>query len=88
MTLSPNNSLLNKQWALHNTGQSGGIAGEDIKAVEAWALNMGRPEIFIAIIDDGVDSLPEEFHNKLVHAYDAITNTNSGQPRKEDSHGT
>ncbi len=51
----PNDVLINEQWHLHNTGQGGGIIGEDVSASEAWDITTGSPDIVIAIIDDGVD---------------------------------
>ena len=44
-----------EQWHLINEGQEGGLAGEDIKAMDAWGLTRGSPNITVAIIDDGVD---------------------------------
>ena len=37
----PNDPSFATQWALHNTGQSGGTAGADIAAADAWDLNTG-----------------------------------------------
>lgn len=56
----PNDPSFSQQWALNNTGQSGGTPDADIDAVEAWDLNYGGPastgdEIIIAVIDGGVD---------------------------------
>lgn len=51
-----NDPLFKQQWHLHNTGQNGGRANEDVRAAGAWALGGGGdPHIVIAIIDDGVD---------------------------------
>jgi len=47
--------FLNEQWHLHNTGQHGGLIGEDIGAIDAWEISKGVSHITIAIIDDGVD---------------------------------
>lgn len=44
-----------EQWHLYNTGQNNGLAGEDVKAKEAWNLTKGSPNITVAVIDDGVD---------------------------------
>jgi subtilisin family serine protease len=44
-----------EQWHLSNNGQEGGLAGEDVKALEAWAITRGSPDIIIAFLDDGVD---------------------------------
>jgi subtilisin family serine protease len=50
------------EWGLHNTGQtlSGtetktGIADVDIDGLEALRITLGRPDIVVAVIDDGVD---------------------------------
>ncbi len=54
----PNDPRFNEQWALHNTGQSGGTPGADIKAPAAWELTTGgytalNATIVIAIVDGG-----------------------------------
>lgn len=51
----PNDPYFPQQWALHNTGQTGGTPGADIHAPEAWDLEQGDPNITIAILDTGVD---------------------------------
>ena len=50
----PNDSEFEQQWALNNTGQTGGRTGADVSATQAWDLERGDPEIVIAIIDTGV----------------------------------
>lgn len=49
--------LVEEQWGLRNTGQSGGIAGVDIKAADAWNISTGIKENgpIIAVIDTGVN---------------------------------
>lgn len=56
-SLTPNDSRLSNQWALHNTGQSGGTTDSDIDAPEAWNVvsPMGGDSVVIGIIDTGVD---------------------------------
>ena len=51
----PNDPDFNKQWYLHNTGQTGGTADADVDAPEAWNLERGDSRIALAIIDTGVD---------------------------------
>lgn len=51
----PNDTDFNKQWALHNTGQTGGTPDADIDAPEAWNIETGKPTVLIAILDTGVD---------------------------------
>lgn len=43
------------QWALNNTGQSGGTIDADINAVESWLIEVGNQTPVIGIIDSGVD---------------------------------
>ncbi len=56
----PNDTRFNEQWALNNTGQSGGTVDADIDAPEAWDISTGGltahgDTIVIAIIDGGCD---------------------------------
>ena len=51
-----NDPQLRAQWHLNNKGLNGGLAGEDVRAFEAWDITPGgKPGIVIAIVDDGVD---------------------------------
>ncbi len=51
----PNESWFSQQWALLNTGQTGGTPGADINATAAWDLATGLPSVVIAILDSGID---------------------------------
>jgi len=56
----PVDQYFEDQWALHNTGQTGGLADADIDAPEAWDITTGGltalgDTIIIAIVDDGFD---------------------------------
>lgn len=56
----PNDPRFNEQWALNNTGQSGGLPDADIDAPEAWNFSTGGitalgDTIVVAIIDGGCD---------------------------------
>jgi subtilisin family serine protease len=51
----PNDIRFNNQWALHNTGQNGGVPDADIDAPEAWDITTGNETVIIAVIDSGVD---------------------------------
>ena len=52
---TPNDPLFNQQWGLQNTGQSGGLAGLDIKAVQAWGVTTSASNVIVSLIDTGVD---------------------------------
>ena len=53
--LVPNDPNYPEQWALDNTGQTGGTPDADIDADEAWDINTGSSDIIIAITDSGID---------------------------------
>jgi hypothetical protein len=60
----PDDQLFPLQWALMNTGQSGGTPGADIDAPGAWDVTAGDPSIVIAIVDSGLDVRhPDLFDN-------------------------
>ena len=52
----PADALFPEQWALRNSGQTGGTSGADIEAIRAWQIERGDPSVLIAIIDTGVDA--------------------------------
>jgi len=49
----PNDSSFSLQYALQNTGQSGGTVGADVRATQAWDIVSGNPNIVIAVLDSG-----------------------------------
>jgi|GEM_PF-952439 len=85
----PNDPRFLQQWALKNTGQRGGIAGQDIRAVDAWSVRRGA-NITIAIIDAGVDYSHDEFQapGKLVEGFDASDGIGTPGPTPSSNHGT
>lgn len=52
---APNDPRFSEQWALSNTGQTGGTSGADIGALSAWSVTTGSDSIVVAVIDTGVD---------------------------------
>lgn len=50
----PDDPMFNEQWALNNSGQNGGKANSDIKAVDAWKKTTGSKDVVIAVLDTGV----------------------------------
>lgn len=53
-----------KQYGLQNTGQTGGVAGADVDAVNAWDLQTGN-NVVIAVIDTGVEYTHPELENNI-----------------------
>jgi len=51
----PNDPRFDTQWALNNTGQSGGTVDADIDAPEGWDIATGNKNITIALVDSGSD---------------------------------
>ncbi len=56
----PDDPYFSQQWALNNTGQTGGTPDADMDAVEAWDITTGGTtaagdQIVVAIIDGGFD---------------------------------
>jgi subtilisin family serine protease len=50
----PNDGDFSYQWSFHNTGQTGGTPGADIKALAAWDISTGSNSVVVAVIDTGV----------------------------------
>jgi subtilisin family serine protease len=87
----PNDEYFPQQWHLHNTGQSGGTPGADIRAPEAWEITTGDPNIVVAVVDSGVDSKHPDLINNLVPGYDFIENDDLPDPLAGhwgNAHGT
>jgi subtilisin family serine protease len=62
----PNDPLFPSQWYLNNAGDNGALAGEDVRALDAWKLtNGGNSSVVIAIVDDGVDLLHPDLRANL-----------------------
>ncbi len=90
---APNDPKFNLQWALRNTGQTGGTAGADINALNAWAVTTGSEGTIVAVIDTGVDSTHPDLSANILRngsnevvGYDFYSNDNN--PNDEDGHGT
>ncbi|MGP9800947.1 S8 family serine peptidase [Rheinheimera sp. NSM] len=93
---TPDDPRFGELWGLHNTGQSGGTAGADIKAVDAWDISTGSHDIIIGVIDTGMDyNHPDLIDNRWVNpgslpgsTYGYSTLNAEQDPMDSDSHGT
>ncbi len=54
-TRLPNDPDYSLLWGLSNDGQTGGVAGVDINAPQAWEITTGSRNVVIAVVDSGVD---------------------------------
>lgn len=88
----PNDPRFDDQWNLENVGQTQGLIGADIGALEAWDITTGSDTIVIAILDDGVLQTHEDLMANIVPGYDATDQPSPGgvpgAPLDDDRHGT
>ena len=85
----PNDVDFYKQWALHNTGQTGGSLDADIDAPEAWNIQKGQPSITIAIVDTGVDyNHPDLSGGRIRTDIDKDFINNDNDAMDDHGHGT
>lgn len=64
-TLAGTDPLLATQWHLRNTGQGGGISGEDLRATTAWATTKGTGAR-VAVIDDAIETVHPDLAANVV----------------------
>ena len=87
----PNDPQFVDQWHLLNSGQTGGTAGVDIGAPEAWDIHSGVPgAVTIAIVDNGV-TLHEDYADLIVNSINTVdlsTNYGDTDPPSSCPHGT
>lgn len=57
---APNDPYYSTQWALSNTGQTGGTPGVDISAPGAWDVTTGSRDVVVAVVDTGVNLAHED----------------------------
>ena len=87
---APDDPFFVDQWHLDNTGQGGGVAGEDINVLGAWNRALGSSST-VAVVDDGVqldhEDLVDNIDTSL--AWDFSRMDNDPSPfYDDDNHGT
>ena len=55
IAVTPNDLQFSSQWALHNTGQLGGLIDADVDGPEAWDISRGSRGVVVAVVDTGID---------------------------------
>jgi hypothetical protein len=69
--------------------QSAAWSHRKIGLAKAWEITRGRPEVSIAVLDDGVDTAHPALGGAVVAQRDFIgSNGNSAMPDGNDAHGT
>ena len=51
----PDDLRFAEQWALRNTGQTGGKPGADVSATTSWDITTGSTSVVVAVLDTGID---------------------------------
>jgi subtilisin family serine protease len=74
-------------WNHDNTGNPG-LAGSDVAARAAWIITQGRPEIRVAVLDEGVDTDHPALKAAVVAQKDFVDNNPHARPDGNDAHGT
>ena len=84
----PDDPQLWRQYALHNTGQTGGQIDADIDAPEAWDIHTGDPGIVtVAIVDSGVNR-HVEYRDRMVPGINTDDPSNPDLTTDGCGHGT
>jgi thermitase len=78
----PNDPMFNEQWALNNSGQNGGKANADVRAIEAWKKIQGSKEVVVAVLDS--DDELGTFND--LNGFNAADNLSD--PMDDNGHGT
>lgn len=85
--------LLSSQWHLANDGRLTGIAGEDLRATQAWAKTQGA-NVRVAVVDDAVEITHQDLAPNIAagQSYDYRSLSRGGSNPmpciSADSHGT
>lgn len=85
-----NDPLLDRQWYLHNHGQTGGTPGMDLNVLPVWEDYTGAG-IRVAVVDDGIDYNHVDLNDNYDREsdYDADQEIDDASPVSEfDNHGT
>lgn len=89
-----NDQYFPRQWNIQNTGsaqQGNGTPDADMNVVNAWEITTGSPNVKIAVLDSGVDTLHPDLRDNILPGFDATGFNSKGSPNtrfSSDAHGT
>jgi subtilisin family serine protease len=91
-TRMPNDPRFGELYGLHNEGGTGGTAGADIDAPEAWEITTGSRDVLVGVIDTGIDYThpdiaPNYWRNPGETGIDAQGNDKSSNGIDDDNNG-
>jgi thermitase len=80
--------LASTQWNLDNEGDVG-LPGADVHAIAAWTITRGKPEVVVAVLDEGVDTRHRMLKDAVVAEADFFDDKKAdAMPEGDDAHGT
>lgn len=68
--LIPNDQNFGTQWAIRNTGQSGGTVDMDMDGDEAWDITIGASSVISVVLDDGIQLNHPDLINNMAPSAD------------------
>lgn len=74
-------------WNHANDGALG-VPGADVAALAAWTITKGNPDIRVAVLDEGVDTLHPALLPAVVAETDFVNGNPHARPDGNDAHGT
>jgi len=89
---TPNDPRYSELWGMQNSGQTGGLAGADISAFQAWDSSTGSDQVIVGVIDTGIDYTHEDLVNNIYtnpgeDAWLAPNDPSSGNGMDDDGNG-
>jgi thermitase len=84
----PNDPLFPDQWGLRNMPGTNGKPAGDVRILGAWAVTRGKPNIQVAILDEGLDLGHPDLNGKIIASWDAVMRQDGAQAQDDAYHGT
>lgn len=78
---------ISNQWNLDNPGDPG-LIGADVHAPATWTVTRGDPDVRVAVLDEGVDSLHPHLQAVIAAEADFVDDNGHARPDGDDAHGT